>query len=234
MWTKGGASRGNPSTEVGGAEAVGAWTDVASRALPMPVRERRPALAALAILLILGGALATTAIVMRADKRVSAIIITKQIGAGRPFDPGAMREARVVEDGVTYELWAHHAQVSHTVAAVTLLPGTLVTTDMTVEWNKELVPGKARVGLALKPGQIPGEMKAGQRVQIVLVPAGGGGAVGQEGRLLAESALVDSVGLSRNRAEDEVTVIVDSNIAPAIATYASSGQIAITELPGAR
>ncbi|MEU6716761.1 hypothetical protein ABZ897_35300 [Nonomuraea sp. NPDC046802] len=170
-------------------------------------------------------------LVTHADERVSAIIVTKQIGAGQPFDPAAMREARVVEDGVSYELWANRSQVSHSVAAVTLLPGTVVTTEMTVEQSKELVPGKARVGLALKPGQMPSGMAAGQRVQVVLVQTGGGG---QGMRLLAESALVDSVGDSRDRAAGQVTVIVDSSIAPELAVYASLGQTAITELPGAR
>jgi hypothetical protein len=70
-------------------------------------------------------------------------------------------------------------------------------------------------------------------VQVVLVP-GGGGAAGQEGRLLAESALVDQVGSGRDRTTGEVTVIVDSAVAPTVAAYASTGQIAVTELPGER
>jgi hypothetical protein len=183
--------------------------------------------------LILGGALATTVLVMNADKRVSAIMVTKQIGAGQPFDPGSIREALVVEDGVRYELWAHRAQVSHTLAAVTLLPGTLVTPDMTMEWHKELVPGKARVGLALKPSQVPSNMQEGQRVQIVLVP-GANGEEDQQSRLLAENALVTDVSTSRNGATDEVTVVVDSTVAPEIAAYSAADQIAITELPGSR
>jgi hypothetical protein len=60
------------------------------------------------------------------------------------------------------------------------------------------------------------------------------GAAGQEGRLLAQNALVDSVSSGRDRTQPLVTVIVDSSLAPSIAAYASSGQIAITELPGGR
>ncbi|WP_302893263.1 hypothetical protein [Actinomadura luzonensis] len=187
-------------------------TDAASRALPSRARQRRPTLAALGVLLILGGALATTLLVLNADQRVSAIMVTQRIGAGQPFDPKMIREARVVEDGVRYELWADRDQVSHALAAVTLLPGTLLTTDMTTNADQELGPGKARVGLSLKPGQLPGEMEAGQRVQVVLAPQGSSLA-GQEGRLLAENALVTGVAESRNRATEEVTVVVDSSIA---------------------
>ncbi|WP_262380664.1 hypothetical protein [Nonomuraea sp. PA05] len=183
--------------------------------------------------MILGGALATTVLVTNADKRVSAIMVTKQIGAGQPFDPGSIREALVVEDGVPYELWAHRAQVAQTRAAVTLLAGTLVTPDMTMERHNELVPGRARVGLALKPGQLPNEMQPGQRVQIVLVP-GGNGTEGRQSRLLAENALVTDVRKSRNGATEEVTVVVDSATAPEIAAYSAADQIVITELPGSR
>ncbi|MEV0831434.1 hypothetical protein [Nonomuraea rubra] len=153
--------------------------------------------------------------------------------AGQPFEPGVIREALVVEDGIPYERWAHRAHVSHTVAAVTLLPGTLVTTEMAVEWHKELGRGKARVGLALKPGQLPNEMQSGQRVQIVLIP-GSNDAQEQQTRLLAGNALVTDVSKNRNGTTDEVTVIVDSTIAPENATYSSADQTAITELPGSR
>ncbi|MEV0619375.1 hypothetical protein AB0I81_39075 [Nonomuraea sp. NPDC050404] len=232
MWTKDGPARG--SQDAGAASPADRLTTVASRGLPSPARERKPALAALAVLLILGGALATMVLIMRADERVSAILITKRIGAGQALDPGSMRETRVVEDGVTYELWAHREQVSRTVAAATLLPGTVVTTDMTVAWNQELVPGKARVGLALKPGQMPNAVQAGQRVQVVLVQSGGTGATGQGYRVLAQSALVESSVVSNNRATAEVTVVVDGSVAPEIAAHASAGRIVITELPGAR
>ncbi|GAA3561312.1 SAF domain-containing protein [Nonomuraea rosea] len=227
------ASRGTGASNEDPKNLRSSFTEAALRMLPVPARKRRPGLAALAVLLILGGSLATTVLVINADKRVSAIMVTQQIGAGRPFRPEMIREARVVEDGVRYELWANRAQVSQALAAVTLLPGTVVTTDMTVEQHQELGPGKARVGLALKPGQLPSEMQPGQRVQIVLVPSSNS-AAGLQTRLLAENALVTSVGLSRNRASDEVTVIVDSAIAPEIAAYSSAGQIAITELPGSR
>ncbi|MGW0806648.1 hypothetical protein [Nonomuraea sp. NPDC002799] len=230
MGTKG---RDEASPETARPPAGGPLTAASVRRLPAAPREPKPALAALAVLLILGGALATTVLVMRADERVSAILITKQVGAGQPLGPDSMREARVVEDGVKYALWADRARVSNTVAAVTLLPGTLVTTAMTVGRSKGLLPGMARVGLALKPGQSPSGMYAGCRVQVVLVPTGTD-TDAEQSQVLAQSALVDSVGTSGNRATGLVTVIVDSDVAPAIAAYASAGQIAITDLPGLR
>jgi hypothetical protein len=57
-------------------------TEAASRALPQAVRQRRPALPALRVLLVLGGALATGLLVVRVDERVSVIRVTARIGAG--------------------------------------------------------------------------------------------------------------------------------------------------------
>jgi hypothetical protein len=58
----------------------------------------------------------------------------------------------------------------------------------------------------------------------------------EQSRVLAESALVFSVG-DRSRTggnSGQLTVIVDSSASPQIVAFASSGEIAVAELPGAR
>ncbi|MEU9830300.1 hypothetical protein AB0D67_02050 [Streptosporangium sp. NPDC048047] len=208
----------------------------ASRKLPVPPRERKPALAALAVLLILGGALATTLLVMRSGDRVSAIVISQQVGAGQPFTEAVMRETQIADTGVGYVAWADRALVAQNFARVTLLPGTLLTRDMVVSASRELGPGKAQVGLSLKPGQMPGTLERGDRVQVIYVPSRGGGG-NATSRVLAPNALVHQVGGSgqtQGRTSGLVTVIVDSTISPTVAAYASSGEIALAELPGAR
>ncbi|MEU1721782.1 hypothetical protein ACNF49_52155 [Actinomadura sp. ATCC 39365] len=206
----------------------------ASRKLPVPPRERKPALAALAVLLILGGALATTLLVLRSGDRVSAIRITQQVGAGQKFDEGMLEEVKIASDtGVDYVAWSRRSEVIDSFAAVTILPGTLLTNQMGSKASDELGPGKATVGLALKPGQMPAGIQQGDRVQVVYVP--NRTAQGQS-RVLAESALVFSTG-DKNRTggnSGQITVIVDSSDSPQILAYASSGEIAVAELPGAR
>jgi hypothetical protein len=204
----------------------------ASRKLPVPPRERKPALAALAVLLILGGALATTLLVLRSGDRISAIRITQQVGAGQQFTPDAMEEVQIADTGIDFVSWSQRERVLDTFAAVTILPGTLLTSDMGVTASKELGPGKAKVGLALKPGQMPAGLKPGDRVQVVHVPGRGGEA---ESRVLAQSALVFSVGdKSRSGGSGQITVIVETQVSPVILQYASSGEVAVAELPGAR
>lgn len=210
----------------------GTLSGAASRKLPVPPRERKPALAALAVLLILGGALASTLLVLRSGDRISAIRITQQVGAGQPISEQAMEEVQIADTGIGYVAWKHRVAVAETYAAVTLLPGTLLTEQMTTTASQELGPGKAKVGLALKPGQAPAGLAKGDRVQIVYVP---GRTTQSQSRVLAQSALVHSVGApGRTGSTGLITVIVDSSASPAIVGYASSGEIAVAELPGAR
>ncbi|MEV8637943.1 hypothetical protein AB0395_40465 [Streptosporangium sp. NPDC051023] len=206
----------------------------ASRKLPVPPRERKPALAALALLLILGGALATTLLVLRSGDRVAAIQITRQIGAGQQMLVTSMREVQVAGTDIDYVAWADRERVAQNFARVTLLEGTLLTRGMVVSTSEELGPGKAIVGLSLKPGQLPITLDVGDRVQVIYVP-GRGGDAGTQSRILAQSALVHRMRTSNTGAPTgQLAVIVDVKDAPAITTYASSGEIAVAELPGAR
>ncbi len=211
----------------------------ASRKLPVPPRERRPALAALAVLLILGGALATTLLVMRSGERVSAVMITQQVGAGQRIPRSALGEVEIADTGIPRVLWRDSESVSQWYAAVTLLPGTLLTESMVAKSGEDVGPGKALVGLALKPGQAPARLNVGDVVQVIHVAAADKGADqradGGQQRVLATAARVHSIGAAgRTGGSGLVTVRVDTSAAPAIAQYASGGEIALIKLPGVR
>ena len=77
----------------------------------MPPRERKPALAALAVLLILGGALATTLLVLRSGDRISAIRITQQVGAGQQFTAEALEEVQIADTGLDFVSWSQRREV---------------------------------------------------------------------------------------------------------------------------
>ncbi|GIH45188.1 hypothetical protein ACIBK1_20795 [Microbispora rosea] len=205
----------------------------AARKLPVPPRERKPALAALAVLLILGGALATTLLVMRSGDRVSAVQITQQVGAGQLIPLSAMREVQIADTGVDYVPWRFREQVATTYARVTLLPGTLLTEPMTAKTTDQVGPGKAKVGLSLKAGQMPADLKWSDIVQVIYVPAAGRGSGTAQQKVLATAARVESASSGRSGG-GLVTVVVDTSIAPAIAQYASSGEIALVTLPGVK
>lgn len=203
----------------------------ASRKLPVPPRERKPALAALAVLLILGGALATTLLVLRSGDRVSAVRIAQQVGAGQRFTAQDIEEVQIAGNGVDFVRWSQREQLLRSFASVTLVPGTLLTVEMVNGASSELGPGKATVGLSLKAGQMPADVQEGDRVQVIFVPARSSQG---ESRVLASNALVHTVGdRSRTANSGQLTVVVDAAAAPEIVAFASSGEIAVAEVTGA-
>lgn len=203
------------------------------RKLPGSPRERKPALAALAVLLIIGGAMLTVTLVLRSGDRVSAIEIGQRVGAGQPIPLSALKEVQIAEDGPAFVYWSAAQKMTAYYAAVDLVPGTLLNQHMIADSSAELVPGKAVVGLSLKSGQVPPNLQAGQRVQVIYVPSEDG--EGQP-KILSRSALVDSVGGAQRAAGNgnlSVAVVVDDGVSPLIAAYASVGRIALAYLPGA-
>jgi len=204
------------------------------RGLPMAPRDRKPGLAALAVLLIVGGALLTVTLVLRSGDRVSAIEISQRVGAGQPIPISALKEVQIAQDGPAFVYWSAAEEMTRYFASVDLMPGTLLNQNMISEDSAELVPGKAVVGLSLKSSQMPPNLQAGQRVQVVYVPSENGDGAS---RLLARSALVNSVSGgdgSTGTGNVTVSIVVSDSLSPQIVGYASTGRIAVAYLPGAK
>ncbi|GAA3567933.1 hypothetical protein GCM10022419_055960 [Nonomuraea rosea] len=201
-------------------------TSAHSTRLPDVPRERRPAFALLGLLLVLAGAVATVVSAVRAGDRTEVIAITQRLGAGQPIPLAAMSKRAVAPVGM-YLPWSERERLAGSVTSVTVLPGTLLTRAMTTPAATERVPGKARVGLLLKPGQIPDDLVAGDRVQIVHVPAS---PAAGESRVLVPNARVDGVAKPGGPDSGRVDVMVDGTLSPQIAEYASKGEIAVSEL----
>ncbi len=137
-----------------GIDQPGAWSEPtapAGRRVPSAPRERKPVLAALAALLILGGALGAGFLVLQSGKRVPAIEISQQIGAGQKIPLSAMQEIQIASGtGLSYVPWNQASQVANYYAASAIPAGTLLTGAMVVQAN-EVTTGKYVLGLALKP-----------------------------------------------------------------------------------
>ena len=137
-----------------------------SRRPPRVARERRPALAALALLLIAGGALGAAYLVLQNSHRVAAVEVIQQLGAGERIPPAAQREVDIAGgSGLSYVPWSEAGQVTQFYAATAIPPGTLLTSPMVARVNG-LATGKAVVGLALKDGQLPEGLQAGDHVNL--------------------------------------------------------------------
>ena len=215
-------------------------TAPAGRRLPSPPRERKPALAALALLLIVGGALGAGFLVIRSGQRVPAIVVTEPVAAGAKIPAAALQRADVsVDSGVQYVSWAYAGRAAQDYAAVSIPAGTLLTPGMVATAAAVTHRGDV-VGLALKDGQFPPGLAAGNRVAIFATGGQSNGTgCGGPGGLLSGNATVISVasasgsGLvgSAGAGGTDVTVAVSPAEAGAVACNASAGQVAVALLP---
>ena len=149
--------------------------------MPSAPRERKPALAALAVLLVALGAVAAGDLVISAGHRVGAVEITAEVGQGQQIPASAIKEVQINADSdVHYVAWQFANRVTGVFAAVQIPAGTLLTPSMTTA-TSNLTTGKVEVGLSLKPGQAPTNLLIGQTVQAFPVGNGSGCASGATG-----------------------------------------------------
>lgn len=208
----------------------------AGQRIPVPRRERKPAMAALAVLLIVGGALISAYLVMASGRRVPVVGVAQPVAAGQRIPESALREVEVSSSGgLDYIPWADRGKVTQTFATVTLVQGALLTNGM-ISTDSSIAKGTVVVGLALKPGQMPaGGLQAGDRVALYAVAAQGGSSGTQSGAVLAPAATVyDVVRPGQNDIQSDqvtVSVAVPAGEAPAVTQASSAGAVAVALLP---
>jgi hypothetical protein len=220
-----------------GIDQPGAWSEPtapAGRRVPSAPRERKPVLAALAALLILGGALGAGFLVLQSGKRVAAIEISQQIGVGQQIPLSAMQEVQIASGtGLSYVPWNQASQVANFYAANAIPPGTLLTNAM-VSSASNVTSGKAVLGLALKDGQIPAGLQVGDHIAIFQVSNAPESCPGTAGSTLAANALVLDIARptsTSSSAVADVRVAVNPADAGAVACNSSNGIVGIAILP---
>ncbi|AVH57188.1 MULTISPECIES: hypothetical protein [Streptomyces] len=213
--------------------------------LPTPPRERKPALAALAVLLILVGALGATMLVLRAGDRVEVVQVTSDIQAGESVGDHVTSVMVADDAGVNYIKWSQLGTLKTLKAKTTIYKDTVVMGQMFAK-TATLPAGKANVGLSLKEGQYPVGLKAGDSVAVYRV--GGDSGSSSSGSSSSSSSSSDSNTLIVDRAlvsfvKDEkdstisstslpVNLTVDSGDAAAVSEASSAGEVALVLVPG--
>jgi hypothetical protein len=216
-----------------GADQQAPWDAPAGRSgrLPSAPRERKPALFALAILLVALGAGAAGLLVVRADARVQAIEITQRVNQNAPIPAAAMTEVDITAgSGVSYVPWTQVGQVAKYFAATTIPAGTLLTNNM-VASSAGTTANEDMIGLSLKPGQAPAGLQPGQKVDAFAIAAACGVTSGTK---LTESAQVTQVigNATASGTTELVTVAVQPADAPVMTCSASNGNVGLALLPG--
>jgi hypothetical protein len=218
----------------------GAWpepTAPGGRRLPSAPRERKPALAALAVVLIVGGALVAGLLVIQQGHKSSAIEVTQTVGQGQRIPPGALQEIQVTTGlGIDYVPWDEASQVTRTYAATTIPAGTLLTPQMTVATNN-LATGLTQIGLALKDGQMPDGLQIGDRVDVYAVSDSAGQCPQPANFLLTTNAVVLSIARpldNSSSAAFDVQVGVSPGDAGGVTCNAANDNVSVGIVPGSQ
>lgn len=203
-------------------------------------------MAALAVLLVLLGALGATVLVMRAGDRMEAVAITQDVPQGQRVPDSAIKSVMVAEDSnVKYVPWAQRGLLKTKYwADVKLVKGSVLVGGMLTQ-EKGVGAGRVVVGLSLKSGQYPPGMQAGDSVSAYRVGDetsgnGGGADSGNSPPGATDSVLTDSAEVQTvKRGSDDssysgdlpVSIVVSQADAGELTSAASNGEVSLVINP---
>ncbi len=193
--------------------------------LPEPVRNRRPALAALALLLVLGGALASALVAYRSGDRVDVLVAGRSIAVGEEVGQGDFRTARVASEGALYVDSSAVGNFVGTRTTTAIPEGTLVNGSMFIRGS--VVPSNAAlIGVVLSAAQRPSAaLRSGDVVSVYGVV---------EDKLTA-TPLLSAVRVSDVRGADSgggvnLSLLVPIGQVPALVAATTSNLVTVVEL----
>ena len=140
--------------------------------LPPPRRRRRPALLALAVTMVVLGALGAAYLATSLGQTSPVIAIAREVPWGQTVTAADLVEARIPADPALEPIsYGDRDQVIGMVAATTLTPGSLLTRDALTD-QRLPAPGQQLVGVGVSTVQLPTTaLRPGDGVLLVPVAA---------------------------------------------------------------
>lgn len=222
----------------------------------MPTRERKPALAALAVLLILVGALGATVMVMRAGNKISVVQVVQPVAIGQPIPESAIREVMISDisgdSNVVFIRWGQRADlIANYRAKTNLVIDSVLTKSMLTDKDDQLPAGKSLVGLSLKQGQFPETLGTGDTVAAYRVgndaaksqTQGSGSSTGATGSTGTVNTLINDHLIVKKRSDQSsglgngdtlLTVLVDSADAGQLTLSSAANEVALVLVPDSK
>jgi hypothetical protein len=205
---------------------------------PRRPRRRSVPLAAGGVVLVVVCALVFAEGWLQAGHRQPVLALAQPVTAGQVITAADLETVRVSAAGpVSLVAASTKAEVAGSTAAVSMAAGTLLTeADI---GTPPPVKGQVRLGVALKPGQYPPDLAAGQDVDVLATPASGttsssSGSGAPGAALPVGVAVVLSVSVPSAASSSGDTVVelqVPSDAMPQVAAASAAGQIALATIP---
>jgi hypothetical protein len=203
---------------------------------PRVVRQRRmrPGLLGLAVLLIALGGLGAAFAVTSVRATGTYLAVARPVSVGTALTADDLRSVQVAGGvGLSPVPASKVNDVVGKRAAVTLVPGTLITMDQ-LTTKPLLGPGQQQVAIGLKPNQVPAkELRPGDKVLLVSTPPQNTSTTGEARAPQAtryEAIVVDATEPDE-KGPDRTTVVVYLALAgrdaPAVVTLAAQNRLAV-------
>ena len=202
--------------------------------VPVPTRQRRPAYIALLVLLVVGLAATGAYWYSKAGAKSPVVVVTQRVPAGHVITRSDLSTVDVAGSVAAIDGRYLEDLVGRT-ATVDLLPGTLLQQSMETT-AAALPPGLVRVGVAVKPGQLPAEgVSPGGKVAVLQVPAkdtvsaaAGASSAGSSATVLTPAATVFGAAADPSQPGGTVvTLLVPQSAMTAVAAASSQGLVAL-------
>ncbi|WP_432482134.1 SAF domain-containing protein [Kineococcus esterisolvens] len=206
--------------------------DPGARRVPAPTRERRPALLALGLVLVVGGALGSALVVHRSGDRVDVLVARHDIDPGARIEAEDLRVARVAADGAAVVPAEAIGNFVGTHATGRIPADTLL--NRTMFLGGGVVPTDAAVvGVVLGPQQRPSEaLRPGDVVRAFVVAEDGGATITGDpaGAVLLTAARVVAAGADGASGSDAISLLVPAERSAAVVAAAAAGQVAVARV----
>ena len=200
---------------------------------PLPVRQRRPGYAALAVLLIVGLSAVGGWMYSQAGRKTPVVVVVHDVPAGHVITRADLSTVPVA-GGITAIAGAHLDSVVGTTAAVHLLPDMLLQRSM-VTAEDPLGGDQAQVGVAVKGGQLPADgLVPGDIVAVIRLPAvdavASGTASDSAAVLVARASVFSAREDPAQAGGILVTLVVPKSSMTQVAAAGSSGLVALVRV----
>lgn len=198
--------------------------------LPVQGRDRRAALSALALLLVVAGALGAALVVYRTGHRTDVLVATQEIKAGQRITAADLGTARVASDSVAVIKASTEGSVLGTFARDDIPAGTLLNPTM-FQVGSVLPDNGVVVGVPLSRSQRPAStISSGDVVRVYTVSKSSGGTA--TGTVLISAArVVDVSGDATSADTISISLLVTQDDSAGLISAVAQGSVSIGVLP---
>lgn len=193
-------------------------------------RERRPALAALAVLLIVGGAFASGYLALQAGNRTDYLRVRADVPQGAEITGDDLENVSLPEDLDGAISSDHRRDVVGLRTVTHLLPGTILTPDMVTD-ESAIQPGEQQVSFGLDVSNIDSDLEPGAAVVVYAVNRNSDHAEPYDATLVSAEYPDGGGGIGGGSSSSDVRVRVrmDSSDAAAIQSAILDDRVSVAE-----